>query len=647
MYNLPMRELWRRHTLALAVTTAVSISLLLYGPTLRLPIIYDSLLHIRIAKALNLLSVWLPTEAFGFYRPLTFFPILLIKALFGYYPAWLFHGLNVAQHALNGALLVWLVWRLWGNGRLALLTGLIFAVYPFSYQAVAVYGHNVHPTIANFMLLGLHCVLSGLRTGKRWWWWATAVFAILSLLTHESGLLLGAFAFLLQWNAQGQWPLHRAAWRAPWFWLLLLGVAYFVLYRFLPIERAPQTDAAGALNLAQSGWYLLQGGAFPTAWFAPLWPGDGRLLILAGLLLLGIGTGWLLRQKGAALALAWGWWGLAAALIGLALPTNYLLHGPRLLYLASVGVALLWALLLDEAMGRKWGRWAATAVFLFIVLSSAHFVWQRLQDYARLTAPVTAVAAQMADRPAHEAILLVNLPQWLAQPQNRYAVGVEFVAMLGDYLFVEELIGENLRPSHPVQAVVVPELRRAVNYPHGLHAQTPVAALAWLPSQHVFIVDYLPTGPQARYTGLANVPAPDAPLLATLGPYELLQLTCTPAGQLQTTWRIHSPVPPTTSLFVQGLDGAGRLVTQADGPPLGLPPELLPKPPFTLVDVRQLPQQVSQHLPEGETAVATLLLGAYDYLSGARYAAYDADGRALPEEALRVSWSFVCGGGSK
>lgn len=633
-----MGQHFRRHRLAWSGATAVLLALLLYGPTLRLPIIYDSILHIRIGKGLDFASVWLPTPAFGFYRPLTFFPILLIKAVFGYYPAWLFHGLNVAQHALNVGLLVWLAWRLWGNGRQALLAGLIFAAYPFSYQAVAVYGHNVHPTIANLMLLALHAYLSGLRTGQRRWWWGTAVFTTLALLTHESAILLGLLAFLLHWNEAGRLPgvnlrPPRLDWRMPWLWLLLLGIAYLALYQFLPIERAPQTGG-GELDLFLSSLYLAQGLVFPVAWFAGFGVGDGRCYIWGGLLLVAGPILWLLRQPAnrPGLALALGWWGLAAALVGLALPTGYLLHGPRLLYLSAVGAALLWALMLDRLWTVRGMGVFATAVAAFILLTSAQFVLARLQDYARLTAPVTQIAAEMAGKPATDGILIVNLPQWLDQPGSTYAVGPEFVAMLGDYLFVEELLGENLRVNHPVQAVVLPGLRQEVAYSYGLHRQTPLEAVQWQPrqgAQHVFVVDYLAEGPQARYTGAILAETAVSNPVATLGPYQLFQVECPPAA-VTLTWQVQGLVAATMSLFVQGLDADGQLITQADGPPLRIPPDLLPAGPLVLQDVRRLPV-------DGDTAVS-LLVGAYDYLTGERLPARDATGQALPDNALRLSF---------
>ncbi|MFZ0547475.1 MAG: hypothetical protein WAM60_18660, partial [Candidatus Promineifilaceae bacterium] len=74
---------------------------LLYWPALHLPLLFDDLLHIRLVKNLDLFSLWLPSEDFGFYRPFVFLPFLIIKAIFGHYPAPLLHAITVAHHSLN------------------------------------------------------------------------------------------------------------------------------------------------------------------------------------------------------------------------------------------------------------------------------------------------------------------------------------------------------------------------------------------------------------------------------------------------------------------------------------------------------------------------------------------------------------------
>ena len=133
--NSSPRPAWLSLVVSLAIVAAAAV--ILYWPSFRLPLLYDDLLHIRITKGLDLVTVWLPTQDFGFYRPLTFLPLLIIKQLFGYYPAELLHGINVVQHATNAVLLGYLSWRLWHKVHWALVTGLLLALFPFSYRPLS------------------------------------------------------------------------------------------------------------------------------------------------------------------------------------------------------------------------------------------------------------------------------------------------------------------------------------------------------------------------------------------------------------------------------------------------------------------------------------------------------------------------------
>ena len=276
--------------------------------------------------------------------------MLLIQRLFDGYPPWLLHGNNVLQHAANAGLLAGLSWRLWHDWRRAVAAGAIFATFPFAYQAVTVYGHNVHPAIVGLVLLGLHSYLtavshpspkSGTQNGtkKNLWLLATAGLFVVMLLTHETAVLFGGFALLIQLNAQPRLLKEpRLLLRQPWLWFLLAGLAYLILYQFLPISRAPQVESTGS-SLWLNGLYVLQAAVFPLAWFAHLLPnisGATMVLVSGGLVL--ASSGWLAWHKPAwrlPLLLAWGWWAAASALIGVALSTEYLLRGPRLLYLGD------------------------------------------------------------------------------------------------------------------------------------------------------------------------------------------------------------------------------------------------------------------------------------------------------------------------
>lgn len=602
------------------------VGLWLYWPAVRLPLIYDTLLHIRISKGLDWRTVWLPTEAFGFYRPLTFVPLLVVKGLWGEYPGRVLQLLNIGQHLLNSLLLIGLCWRLWHRWWQALVAGLLFVVFPFSYQAVAVYGHAVHPTTTGLLLLALHAYLSAMTpAGTRYWLFTTLLF-LLALLSHESAILFGALAALGQWNWQGWSRLKspRLIQDNPWLLFLLFGAIYLLIYRFLPITRAPQAGGEGVGSLGLRALYLLQAVAYPFAPFVPVLLGAGGTALWVI---------WQARRPETRLPLlfAWGWWGLASLLIAIPLPTDYLLHGPRLLYLGAIGLAIGWSWLVDLP-----NRWLSVFLVGLIVLPNVTFVGGRLADYRRLTEPVEVIAGVMAGRPAAEGITLVNLPDWLAPPTNRYPVGVEFVAMLGNYLFVEELLAENLGVDHPAQAVVLPELLSQTDYAYGLHNQSPLTELGqWPPGrrQHIFITRYLPTGPQTLYTGRIEPPTANQLPLVTFTYYHLLAanaVNCADKVQVTLTWRPEANIPPTISIFVQLITPDGQFLAGADGPPLSLRPDLLPGSGRNLVDIR--------HVPAG-TSADQLLIGVYDYLTGQRQAAQDSQANPLPDNAFRLPLS--------
>ncbi len=614
----------------------------LYWPTLDLPLLYDDLLHIRISGNLTFASVWLPAEAFGFYRPLTFLPLLLIERIFGYYPAALLHGLNVAQHALNATLLAWLAGRLWGwNGR-ALAAGLLLACFPFSYQAVAVYGHNVHPATAGLLLLALHTYLTAQRYGRARqangrWWGLTGLLFVLGLLSHESAILFGPFAFLVQWVDERRLPLPAGRSlapyvRQPWLIFTALGVLYLIGYQFLPLSRAPQAGFGGAEGWWAKLLYLWQALIYPVAWIGSyLLTGSFLpLFIIATVLLIGLLL-WAARRPEIrpSLVLGLGWWALASALIAVPLPAGYLLHGPRLLYLGSVGLALLWALLLPAA--NRLVQLVVVGLLLLLLAQNILFVRGKLRDYAALTAPVQVVAETMSGRPTDEGLLLVNWPQWLAPAWGTYPVGVEIVSMLGDYLFVEELLHHNLRVDRPVQTLIVPELLSSrTAYSYGTHEQAPNSLRP--ERQHVFITRYTEVEPQTSYTGFVQWTAGDASTspLATFPSYTLLAAqsdACEGSVRVALTWRPVPPVAPTTSIFVQLFAADGTLLAQADGPPLGLRPDLL--------EAEQFVEE--RWLETGGSEPAYLLLGEYDYATGERHRGQDTAGNPLPDNAYRLA----------
>jgi hypothetical protein len=207
--------------------------------------------------------------------------------------------------------------------------------------------------------------------------------------------------------------------------------------------------------------------------------------------------------------------------------------------------------------------------------------------------------------------------------------------MLGDYLFVQELMAQNLPADHPVQALKVPDLLADAPYNYGIHeqAQADLVVADWAPAgSHVFLVTYDERGPQTNYRGRLVPQGNASQPLATFGPYTLLAAEaqlCGPDVVLTSRWQASdsATIPPTASLFVQLLDNDGRLLTQADGPPLGLRTDLLALTPGWHIEDRR-------SLPAEEGTAGRMLIGAYDFASGERFLAIDATGEPLADEAL-------------
>jgi hypothetical protein len=627
------------------------LAIIIYWPTIKLPLIYDDLLHIRIVDDLNLLSVWLPTKAFGFYRPLTFFPLLIVEAIFSRYPSELLHGINIFQHALNGVLLGWLSWRLWQRLHWAIAAALIIVFFPFAYQAIAVYGHNVHPTVTGIILLALHTYLSAIRSSGRArtaWWIVTAFLFLMSLLSHESAIIFGFLAATVHFNETGHFFIRTRGSDSflsqPWILFLVAGTIYFIGYQFLPLSRAPQASFE-VEALRQKIYYLLQGAGYPLAWFGQWLPENlGVLVVGLGFFLMVILSAWSARDRfnRLPLALGWSWWLLASLVLAIPLSASYLLHGPRLLYLSAAGVAILWPVLLEPVYQlKRFGRLIWLAVMAIILLTSGIFIRGRLQAYDTLTEPVKVMEEVLQDRPAEEGVIFVNLPQWLAPESNTYPIGVEFVAMLGDYLFVEELVRENLDVDRPVLAREVVDLLANPSYTYAVHDQDQFGSIEadWTRSgSHIFITNYGADEPATMYTGqLIPLSFQTAPL-ASFGPYQLLKVEadqCDGIVNLVTTWRQDESrdpsktIEPTTSIFVQLVDNDGQLVNQADGPLLGLRPDL--------IEVTADWELIDRRMVENPGNKANqLLAGVYDYLSGERYRGYDNEGQPLEDDALVI-----------
>jgi hypothetical protein len=210
---------------------------------------------------------------------------------------------------------------------------------------------------------------------------------------------------------------------------------------------------------------------------------------------------------------------------------------------------------------------------------------------------------------------------------------------MGDHLFMSELLRTNLGNEYKVYNLTNPSLLSDTPYNYGVIAARTVTAVPLEPEvgrYYVFISRYGNEGIVTDYTGqiVQNViPVVDQPHLASLEQYDVLQAKAALCGSevhsTLTLSNLQSPISPTVSLFVQLLATDGRLLAQADGPPLGLAPAQIETHLGTqLIDQRTLT------FNEGEAG--QLLVGLYDYATGTRFPAVDGEGQPLADNALRI-----------
>lgn len=324
-------------------------------------------------------------------RPLLKASYALQDWLHGSWPAG-FHAVNVALHAASAVLVLALV------RRAASLTG---AVSPERLAACAAVLWTVHPALAETVtyvsgrsaglsaLLMLSAML--LATGPRGRWAAAGacLCAGLAPLARETALVLPALLLLWQLTVARE-PAGPAIRRlAP---VLLGTVAAAAILAAMPAHRGLiefSLQARGPLDALRGNihavaemlwlwlapWQVSIDPAQPLAWG---WLEAPTLLRLAGLAA-AVAVGWGLRRRASLAAFAIGWTLLCLV------PTNSVIWrvdpvALKPLYLASLGLALLAALLLDR-IGRAWPR-AALAAALALTVALASMTVQRNALYA-------------------------------------------------------------------------------------------------------------------------------------------------------------------------------------------------------------------------------------------------------------------------
>jgi len=600
----------------------------LYVPATRFGLIWDDPIWYGNIAHLSVLDLFGPVRTFHFYRPLALLYSQLFVDAAGVVHPLLQHVGQVLFHAANAALCVVLAGRLGLTRWCAAFVGLVFALHPYVQQAVA---WQVPPQpLATLAMLVV--VLTAMRylEQRRGGWLAvsTGVFAV-ALFYQE--VVLGALAILVVLSllaTHGSLNWRRHVWLAGY---VAAACGFLTLYLTVPRKGG----VLGSVLRGRVAAYAVQ----------PLMPPVGALgeglahqpswIVLAAAAIFALGLvvlAWRRRPQAVLVGLTWFGALIVPTIAGLS--WDYVSIGPRVVYPALVGVALLWGAALDSLSVRDIFvvRIVPRLIAVALVAILAHYTvcLQSLYAYAtaHLEATVDALAARSGER-----VLFVGYPDRLALRRPPYPLGYWGITLappvqaLSDYALAtrgvsgvsEEVarLDANKLPWEASPYLVDMRGRRA-------DVGTIVPKVGRYDAVYATLVS--PEGKLTlREVGRSATGVDEEPLAVLGGDLRLLrgEIQLVEANMLRVTVRIEANGQrlPDDVLFMHLLTSGGAWVAGADDDLWGgyVPVAALPMA-VAVDDVRYL--DVSGLAP-GDYAVT---VGLYNRASGVRYAAVHPDG---------------------
>jgi hypothetical protein len=344
---------------ALAVAVIIVVVSLAFAPILRTPFLYDDYTHIADASRSTWRSVALqfgPVAGRGlFFRPMGFFFYWLNYLFARDNPTW-WHASSIALHACC-ACLTYALCREVGLSRPASLAGaLLFGLSGVSAEAVAWIDARFDLMTTALVLASLIFVCRFAATARTAWLAGALAAGTCAMLSKESGFCLPFLIASLALLRDGRdWArIGRAA--------SFAGVLALVLfaYRWWAIGGiGGYTGTAGELNIVHFNFVRTVDALLLRQWAVLFFPFNWSTQTISPMLRATLAASpfvlaacaWMARPPRRQLI------GCLAFIIAAGLPVQHLLlispdlAGSRILYLGSVGCALLWAIVLDT-MGR-------------------------------------------------------------------------------------------------------------------------------------------------------------------------------------------------------------------------------------------------------------------------------------------------------
>ena len=615
--------------------------------------------HFAWMEGQSLLRFFAGSADYGYYRPVVFAVLRLSELLFGnatfpHNPV-ADHALLLLLHGANTAL-VWVLARRWGGGdAFGWVVALVFAFVPFSYEAVAYVASLTHPLVVLWTLAALLLYDRSVETaGGRPPTTASSFVArhlslvvlVLGLLTHENGLFIFPALVGQDWVTR-----PGATWRARArrLWPFAVPTVLFAaLWLFIP-----KSSEQGLNSLADIGGNaipLLQSLVYPLLPLFRFDAGDTLSLVLlaaAAVVILGLLVWWAGAWRVWVFAL--GWFALSSLPALLFLTPAYIYGSPRLSYLPSIGVALLWGLPVlwlwsrnrggrKAVRAEKLGFCGVTGVYaLAILLPPLPFIRCQLDFYEATSLFARQMAAAGATAPAGRDVVFVNAPFFFSSMPARPAgcpspypwtpVGG---VLIPPYAQARDFVRFNGGPDRAVTGVTF------AGYGPGWRTFGPeideVALRKHAAEDATYVFD-LASGsfadlPAAWQPGAGRVGNPRALFGDVLALTDVVMRAGDDSLSIRLAWRVIAAVDAPLAAFVHVYDANGGLAAQSDGPPgQGLAPQVLWQAGDGLSDERLI--DVSS-LPPGVYSVG---VGIYNAADGVRLTA-KTDDRNLADDIL-------------
>jgi len=622
----------RPSPIALAALVSVGLSLSLYGGSLSLPFYSDDLLQFPWFEATPMAAYWHTVGPYDDYQPVHFVLWRLLYLLTGGLQPGLARGLNLAGHAVCGALVGLLASRLGQRSWLmAPLASALSVAFPFAFDVVPWASAFCYPLTISLALGAILSYLRAREMDSRLLHLLAVALTGLSGLTYEGGVVTGPTILL----TEAILVARARNWRWPAIHLLASAVPLGLIAHYAPVS----THWLGGLGSTGNLLVGLQSLAFPVAPLATLLErvGVGPRPAMAGVGVVALlATGWVAHRIGHGRAY---WFGLGWAVLWSIIPLvslrfNWERDPLRVLYPVSVGAAVLWSAVLGGALprGARCRRLPIPlAVALASLVPSLLFVRGRMDLWQRSGQLLWQVvlAAEKG-----EAVLSVNLPGRITPRTRLFPLGHEGVIPLppptNTDLLVRVHTGQGGAAFERVAGAVLPSLPYTVEL-----AGPPLGDDDLRAAGRVLVLAYQDGAMSMEEAGAVVAARAQEPAAATFGGrISLLSISCCQVGparvELRVRWQALEPMTGTPTVFAHLVGDDGALLAQADGQPLrGLYPLNLWQPGEVVHDVRTFDAVPSKP--------AAVLVGIWEPGTGARWEAAGSDGQPLAEDALRCA----------